>query len=152
MFFHFHHFYKDLKCQTKMRELSKHLYFPFKIHLSKYDSMETARLLNELEQNTTTSKDILDELRLISLSIPKLIASLNGASERCLNLTEGCAFPILINSFEDCFSKYLERFTNLMKRLEKRKTVAHSWNILQQSLTLNQTCGELILQIGKYVL
>ena len=33
-----------------------------------------------------------------------------------------------------------------MKRLEKRKTAAHSWNILQQSLTLNQTCGDLLLQ------
>ena len=46
----------------------------------------------------------------------------------------------------ECLTKYLERFAHLMKRLEKRKTAAHSWNILQQSLTLNQTCGDLLLQ------
>ncbi len=31
--------------------------------------------------------------------------------------------------------------------MEKRKTAAHSWNILQQSLTLNQTCGDLLLHL-----
>ena len=130
-----------------MREFAKNLYSPIKVYLPKYESWEINKLSSEVKQNTNTSKDILDELRLISMSVPKLIASLNSASERCLKLTEGCAFPQLINAYEDCLTIYLERFSNLMKRLEKRKTVAHSWNILQQSLTLNQTCGDLILQL-----
>ena len=29
----------------------------------------------------------------------------------------------------------------------RRKTAAHSWNIFQQSLTLNQAIGELLLQL-----
>ena len=35
----------------------------------------------------------------------------------------------------------------LMKRLDKRKSVAHSWIILGQSLALNQACGELLLRL-----
>ena len=59
----------------------------------------------------------------------------------------GCFFDnVEFYLFPECLTKYLERFAHLMKRLEKRKTAAHSWNILQQSLTLNQTCGDLLLQ------
>ena len=61
--------------------------------------------------------DILDELRLISLSVPKLIASFNEASDRCLNLSEGCLYPILIDALEECLGKYLERFTNLVSKM-----------------------------------
>ena len=134
--------------QTKMRELSLVLYAPFKLHLKNYQALVTTKLLQELEtNNSTTSKDILDELRLISMSVPKLITSFKSASEQCLLLSESCSFPALVNGLEECLIQYLERFLNLMRRLEKRKTAAHSWNILQQSLTLNQTCGDLLLNL-----
>lgn len=50
----------------------------------------------------------------------------------------GCAYPLLKSAVEECLGSYLERFTNLVRRLDKRKGAANSWNILQQSLTLNQ--------------
>ena len=135
------------KHQTRMRELAKLIYAPFKTSLQNYQTMATSKLLQELESNTTTSKDILDELRLISLSVPKLISSFKSASALCLDLTEGTAYDQLINAFEECLVQYLDRFSTLMKRLEKRKSAAHSWNILQQSLQLNQNCGDLLLNL-----
>ena len=128
-----------------MRELSKVIYAPFKHSLAKYPTMESLKLLSTLSEST--SKDILDELRAISMALPKLISNFTDASERCLTLTEGCYYPGLISAFEDCLGKFLDRFTTLVKRLEKRKNAAHSWNILQQSLTLNQTCGDLLLHL-----
>lgn len=135
------------RLQTRMRELSMVIYGPFKSNLNNYQTMAVAKLLTELESNTTTSKDILDELRLISLSVSKLMSSFKKCSEQCLLLTEGCTFSLMVNAFEECLVQYLERFINLMKRLEKRKSAAHSWNILQQSLTLNQSCGDLLLNL-----
>ena len=114
-----------------MRELSMVIYTPFKYHLKNYQAMATTKLLQDLkESNANTSKDILDELRLISMSVPKLMTSFKSCSEQCLRLSEGCAFPPMIDSLEECLVQYLERFRLLMKRLEKRKTAAHSWNIL----------------------
>jgi len=141
------------RLQTRMRELSMVIYGPFKSNLNNYQTMAVAKLLTELESNTTTSKDILDELRLISLSVSKLMSSFKKCSEQCLLLTEGCTFSLMVNAFEECYAfeeclvQYLDRFINLMKRLEKRKSAAHSWNILQQSLTLNQSCGDLLLNL-----
>ena len=91
----------ETRNHTRMRELAKNTYLPFKAHLTKYEAMETAKLMSDLKiQNTTTSKDILDELRLISMSVPKLVESFTSASKRCLKLTEGVAFQFLINSYE----------------------------------------------------
>ena len=98
-----------------MRELSKVVYTPLKPALEKYQTMESLKLLSELSEST--SKDILDELRLISMSVPKLIASFDEASERCLKLTEGCLYPVLICALEECLTKYLERFSNLVSSL-----------------------------------
>ena len=143
----FHFGFSGSRHQTRVRELAKLIYAPFKTILQNYQSMATSKLLQELESNTTTSKDILDELRLISLSVPKLICSFKTASALCLDLTEGCTYDQLTNAFEECLVQYLDRFSALMKRLEKRKSAAHSWNILQQSLQLNQNCGDLLLNL-----
>lgn len=85
-----------------MRELGKVMYAPFRPHIGKYETMEANKLLVELDANTTTSKDILDELRLISLSVPKLITSFNGASERCCKFSEGkTVWTLLVISGEN---------------------------------------------------
>lgn len=44
------------------------------------------------------SKDIIDELKNIGTSVPKLIAVLEAASKRCCDLTEG-SFVIQLISF-----------------------------------------------------
>ena len=95
-----------------MRELSKVVYAPLKPSLDKYQTLESMKLLSDLSESTR--KDILDELRFISMSVPKLVTSFGEASERCLKLTEGCLYPALICSLEECLGKYLDRFTNLV--------------------------------------
>ena len=130
-----------------LRELAKVFYAPFKTHTAKYGDREKQLLLAELSAGSTTSKDIIDELRNVSTSVPKLVGLFKEASRRCCDLTEGCAFPSLIAALETCLKSYVERYWVLMKRLDKRKSAAHSWNIFQQSLSLNQTSGELILQL-----
>ena len=91
-----------------MRELAKNTNLPFKSHLTKYEVMETAKLMSDLKiQNTTTSKDILDELRLISMSVPKLVESFTSASKRCLALSEGVAVQSLINAYEGDYTYLL---------------------------------------------
>ena len=98
----------ETRNHTRMRELAKNTYLPFKAHLTKYEVMETAKLMSDLKiQNTTTSKDILDELRLISMSVPKLVESFTSASKRCLKLSEGVAFQSLINAYEGTFKSNL---------------------------------------------
>lgn len=60
----------------------------------------------------------------------------------------GCAYPSLIPALESYLSTFLERFSALMRRLDKRKGAkANSWSILQQSLALNQTMGDVLLQL-----
>ena len=72
------------------------------------------------------------------------------AWQRCFALTEGCGFHNLASvAFEMALTTYMERFLNLTKRLDKRKGASHSWLILQQSLTLNQVCGDLLMQLEK---
>ena len=105
-------FISDSKSQTRMRELSKVVYAPLKPSLDKYQTLESMKLLSDLSESTR--KDILDELRFISMSVPKLVTSFGEASERCLKLTEGCLYPALICSLEECLGKYLDRFTNLV--------------------------------------
>ena len=113
-----------MRIHTKLRELSKVVYSPMKPMLEKYADTEKNKLLADLEASTSAKKDILDELRQISMSVPKLSLSLNQASDRCFQLTEGCLFPTLIHSsFEEYLSKYLERFSNLMQRLGSTQIV-----------------------------
>ncbi|XP_059098482.1 conserved oligomeric Golgi complex subunit 7-like [Tigriopus californicus] len=129
------------------RELGQLLFQPFKLHTAKYGQYEATRLQLELESNTQTSKDIIDELRNVTGSVNKLMEAFTEASRRCCDLTEGCAYPALVGTLEDGLSSYLSRFTSLMRRLDKRKTSSHSWAIFQNSLTLNQAVGDLLLHL-----
>ena len=132
-----------------MRDLAKLLYKPFKTYVSNYSSLESKVLAQEMTAlKDEASKDLVDELRNIGGSVAKAVAVFEQASKRCCDLTEACAYPGLIqDSFSTCIAPYVERFTILMKRLDRRKAASHSWLILQQSLTLNQICGDLMLQL-----
>ncbi len=55
----------------------------------------------------------------------------------------GCAYSQLKSALEDALSAYLDRFTGLGRRLDRRKAAANSWNVMQHSLTLNQARLEL---------
>ena len=48
---------------------------------------------------------------------PLLITSFSEASNRCLDLSEGCLYPVLIEALEECLVKYLERFSNLVSAM-----------------------------------
>eukprot|EP00095_Tigriopus_kingsejongensis_P003579 maker-scaffold140_size315649-snap-gene-2.23 protein:Tk03579 transcript:maker-scaffold140_size315649-snap-gene-2.23-mRNA-1 annotation:"conserved oligomeric golgi complex subunit 7" len=132
---------------SSCRELAKLLYQPFKLHTAKYGQYETNKLQQAVESITHTSKDIIDELRNVGASVSKFIEAFGEASTRCCELTEGCGFPSLVSTLEDCLGTYLDRFTNLMRRLDKRKSASHSWGIFQNSLTLNQAVGDLLLSL-----
>ena len=137
-----------------MRDLCKSLLGVFKPHVARYPSLEGAILVDEMAAlNQDTSKDIVDELRNVGATVAKAMTIVEEASQRCFDLTEGCAMPHLTTgsgAFEMAMTTYVERFLNLTKRLDKRKTASHSWLILQQSLTLNQVCGDLLLQVRQY--
>jgi len=132
---------------ASLRELAKIFFSPFMSHVARYGERERVILIAEISTAHVSSKDILDELRNCAISVSKLVRSFREASKRCCQLTEGCAYPSLIEIFEVCLKDYLERYSALMKRLHRRKTAANSWNIFQQSLTLNQAAGELLLQL-----
>lgn len=72
-----------------LRDLCKYFFAPFKTHVAKYSQYESSLLLSHLVESTQTSKDIIDELRNVSNSVPKLVASFTAASKRCCDLTEG---------------------------------------------------------------
>jgi hypothetical protein len=130
----------------EVRELARTLFAPFRSYVAAYGQMESSQLLSELVSTTVTSKDIIDELRNISLSVSKMVLMFSSAAKRCCTLTEACAFPALLAAFEDCLASYCERYTTLMRRLDKRKAAGSS-SILQQSLSLNQRAGEFLLQL-----
>ncbi len=123
-----------------VRELAKAIYCAFRPHVSRYGHYESAHLRQELSAHSApaASRDLIDELRAVAVSVPKVAAIFAEASKRCCDLTQGCAYPMLKSAIEECLGGYLERFTNLCRRLDKRKAATNSWNILQQSLTLNQ--------------
>lgn len=141
------------RLSARMRDLCKSLLGVFKPHVARYPSLEGAILVDEMAAlNQDTSKDIVDELRNVGATVAKAMTIVEEASQRCFDLTEGCAMPHLTTgsgAFEMAMTTYVERFLNLTKRLDKRKTASHSWLILQQSLTLNQVCGDLLLQLEK---
>ncbi len=76
------------------RELAKALYAPFKPHVARYGRYEAARLKSEISEAapTSSSKDILDEMRGISVGVPKVASIFERASKRCCKLTEGAIY------------------------------------------------------------
>ena len=139
----------NARLNARLREFARLLYQCFKPSISKYVDMEKSVLAMEIKlSGIQPSKDIVDELRNVSGSVPKLLEILKIAAKRCLELTEGCTYPLLVQSvFPHVVDLYSERYRTLMKRLDKRKSASHSWIILGQSLTLNQACGELLLRL-----
>ena len=79
----------DNQGDANLRELARSLYSPFKPYVSKYGEYESALLLQDLVNNTQTSKDLIDELRNVSQSVNKVVTSFGNASKRCCDLTEG---------------------------------------------------------------
>ena len=66
------------------------LYAPFKSHMAKYSQYETTQLSMDLSSVLSPqSKDIIDELRHLSASVPKILDVYAKASTRCCDLTEG---------------------------------------------------------------
>jgi hypothetical protein len=51
--------------------------------------MERSRLQQEMSEMSGSSKDIIDELKNVSSSVAKVVASFENASKRCCQLTEG---------------------------------------------------------------
>lgn len=76
---------------ANLRELAMVLFSPFKAHVAKYGSYESNLLAAELTgaNATPVSKDIIDELRNVALSVQRLVAVFQEASKRCCDLTEG---------------------------------------------------------------
>ena len=72
-----------------LRELGKALFQPFRTHVKEYGKYQSNILLSELVSNAQPSKDLIDELRNISISVPKLVQSFAEASKQCCDLTEG---------------------------------------------------------------
>ena len=87
--------------------------------VARYGELEREILIGEIVIGPVSSKDILDELRSLSQSVPKLVNSFKEASKRCCQLTEGCAYPFLIEAYEACLKEYIERYSALMKRLDR---------------------------------
>ena len=137
------------RLNARLRDFARLVYQCFKPYVAKYIDIEKSILAAEIKfVGVQTSKDIVDELRNVSGSIPKLIEILRLAAKRCFDLTEGCAYPCMINIvIPYTLELYSERYRSLMKRLDKRKSASHSWIILGQSLSLNQACGELLLRL-----
>lgn len=127
---------------ASLRELAKVFFSPFKSHVrnaqydlrnfvyskrvaklnlqvARYGDRERVILIAEISTASLSSKDILDELRNCALSVTKLVKSFKEASKRCCQLTEGCAYPSLIEAFETCLKDYIERYSALMKRLDR---------------------------------
>ena len=140
------------RINARLRDFARLIYQCFKIFVAKYPDIEKSVLTAELKfTGIQTSKDIVDELRNVSGSVPKLTECLRLAARRCFDLTEGCMYPCMILSvFPHIIELYSERYRTLMKRLDKRKSASHSWIILGQSLSLNQACGELLLRLEEF--
>ena len=137
------------RLNARLRDLARLVYQCFKPYVAKYPAIEKSVLAREIKfAGVQTSKDIVDELRNVSGSVPKLIEILRLSAKRCFDLTEGCAYPSFVETvLPPTVELYSERYRSLMKRLDKRKSASHSWIILGQSLTLNQACGELVLRL-----
>ena len=84
-----------------------------------YGEREKLLLAAETSVAPASSKDILDELRNCATSVGRIVTSFKEASIRCCQLTEACAYPSLVEAFEVCLQGYFDRYSALIKRLDR---------------------------------
>ena len=132
----------------KLRELGKAVYRPFLGQIGRYEDLEVAVMTGAVQSWVVEKKDTIDELHSLTGSVSKLAGLVEAATQRCLALTAGTAFPALSRAVARSLDTHLDRYRKLTRRLEKKKVIVDDdWSVLQHCLTANQITGELLLML-----
>jgi len=153
----------------KLLSLAKATYAPYVPYVAKYSTFETAQLSQQLQFLDRSHDDLSDTINSLSLSISRIIGYANEANKRCKLFTEGCGYPGLLHSlnvrlrhvsfFFECryffpltidnltilqifFDRYLDKYQQGLRQLERKKVKHEDWNLFQMCLTLMQTIGD----------
>jgi len=134
---------------TKVRDVGRSVFAPYKPYIVRYGQYETQALQSEMASWVSQSgRDIIDEIQNLANSVNKIVDVVQAAAGRCVTLTRGTAFPGLATAVATSVSGHLDRYKKLMRRLEKRKGVVDDdWSVLQHCLAANQATGDLFLQL-----
>ncbi|XP_020281658.1 conserved oligomeric Golgi complex subunit 7 isoform X1 [Pseudomyrmex gracilis] len=139
------------KLQTeKLLSLAQAMYAPYVPYVAKYNMFETAQLGEQLQFLDRSHDDLSDTINAFSLSISRIMGYANEANKRCKLFTEGCGYPGLLHSLNIYFNKYLDKYQQGLRQLERRKVKHEDWNLFQMCLTLMQTIGDLLQQVQQF--
>ncbi|RNA00345.1 conserved oligomeric Golgi complex subunit 7-like, partial [Brachionus plicatilis] len=130
----------------------KQTYSPYKKLFKQYSSIVTKNLQKEFEANIKlNSYDVIECVQLLSGSVNKIFNLIEKEIERCLKLTNGCCFYMMIDAFKVFLRNYLDEFkrvvTNLKeRRREQTKTDDEDWDSFRHFVKIIQIIGELIVR------
>ncbi|KAH0950272.1 hypothetical protein HN011_010098 [Eciton burchellii] len=134
----------------KLLSLAKATYAPYVPYVAKYSTFETAQLSQQLQFLDRSHDDLSDTINSLSLSISRIIGYANEANKRCKLFTEGCGYPGLLHSLNIFFDRYLDKYQQGLRQLERKKVKHEDWNLFQMCLTLMQTIGDLLHQVQQF--
>ncbi|XP_036140940.1 conserved oligomeric Golgi complex subunit 7 isoform X1 [Monomorium pharaonis] len=134
----------------KLLSLAQAVYAPYVPYVAKYSTFETAQLEQHLQFLDRTHDDLSDTINSLSLSISRVMGYASEANKRCKLFTEGCGYPGLLHSLNIYFNKYLEKYQQCLRQLDRKKVRHEDWNLFQMCLTLMQNIGDLLHQVQQF--
>uniref|UniRef100_A0A1B6DV36 Conserved oligomeric Golgi complex subunit 7 n=1 Tax=Clastoptera arizonana TaxID=38151 RepID=A0A1B6DV36_9HEMI len=132
------------------KKLLSAIYSPYSPYISKYETFEKSYMQNQLLALKVTRDDLMDTVQGLSQSISSVISIANEAKKRCLQFTEGVAFPGLVKALLEYFHYYLEQYNYVLRQLQMQTSEQEDWNMFQMCLTLLQTVGDLLCEVKHF--
>ncbi|XP_014661892.1 PREDICTED: conserved oligomeric Golgi complex subunit 7-like isoform X2 [Priapulus caudatus] len=143
---------KDVCCLPCVTMLARRIYEPYRGDMSQYGIQEEGLLMIQLANIRLQREEIVDCVRMLGESVPKLFAYAHEASERCLTYTSGCGFPALVQALKAFFASYHHEFNRILKMVkgQDKSNEDDNWSLYQQALRIIQVCGELLLHVEDF--
>ncbi|CAF0719641.1 unnamed protein product [Brachionus calyciflorus] len=138
----------------QMFKLFQQAYQPFKLTFKQYSLLVSKNLQSEFETNIKlNSPDTLECVQLLNNSVSKVFNLVDYEIDRCISLTNGCGFSMLVDSFRVFLKNYVDEFKRVVTNIKERKkdtTVSkqdqEDWDSFRHFVRIIQIVGDLIIK------
>lgn len=136
--------------RSRIVALFEALFSMYRNSVEMYDKLEEKCFLTRLSLIPTQSDDVMDSVRLLAESVPKVFAMVKEAETRCNVLLHGCCYPQLVQAIKALLRVYLERCNSVLAQLKavSGQGTFDSWTMFQHALKCLQTAGDIAIQLG----
>ncbi|XP_054278876.1 conserved oligomeric Golgi complex subunit 7 [Macrosteles quadrilineatus] len=131
-------------------KVAKAIYAPYIPYVTKYATFEEQHICQQLSTLKVSKDDLMDSVQGLGQSITSASSIAGEALKRCLQFSEGTAYPGLVKALQVYWHGYLEQYSSVLRQLGMRKGSQEDWNMFQMCLTLLQTSGELIGEVKRF--